>query len=119
MTDEEREILINTALAEFIAKPTQQNQNALCGLVRRRSCKQVSKMESERGLKLKQEEFKASIGIRNDVGNDVVVGILIAHIQTYMHKSKDDSIEQIEREKILNDFAECMISSGIAIEWAA
>jgi hypothetical protein len=51
MTDEEREILINTALADFIAKPTQQNQNALCGLVRRRSCKQVAKMEIERGLK--------------------------------------------------------------------
>ena len=51
MTDEEREILINTALADFIAKPTQKNQNALCGLVRRRSCKQVAKMEIERGLK--------------------------------------------------------------------
>ena len=51
MTDEEREVLINTALAEFIAKPTQQNQNKLCGLVRRRSCKQIVKMEIERGLK--------------------------------------------------------------------
>ena len=51
MTDSEREILIDAALAEFIAKPTQQNQNKLCGLVRRRSCKQVAKMEVERGLK--------------------------------------------------------------------
>ena len=51
MTDEEREVLINTELAEFIAHPTQKNQNALFGLVRRRSYKQVVKMEIERGLK--------------------------------------------------------------------
>jgi len=51
MNDQEREVLIADALADFIKKPNRNNQMRLCELVKKRSYEQITKMEIEYGLK--------------------------------------------------------------------